>query len=236
MSDDCAVSAERLERRFGAVPVLRGLDLEVARGQGVALFGPNGAGKSTLLRTLAGLLRANQGSVRVFGNELPAGADLRRRIGYLGHESFLYRDLTARENLAYYARLFSIDADRLPLAALEEVGLARFAERRVATFSRGMLQRLALARVFLHNPDLLLLDEPLTGLDPQGGELLARMLIERRKRGVTILMATHDLERALACSTRALVLARGRVAWDSAETLPSAAQMADLYARAVAEN
>lgn len=235
MSDDCAVSAERLERRFGAVPVLRGLDLEVARGQAVALFGPNGAGKSTLLRTLAGLLRASQGSVKVFGNELPAGADLRRRIGYLGHESFLYRDLTARENLAYYARLFSIDTDRVPLAALEEVGLARFAERRVATFSRGMLQRLALARVFLHNPDLLLLDEPLTGLDPQGGELLARMLIERRRRGVTILMATHDLERALACSTRALVLARGRVAWDSAETLPSAAQMADLYARAVAE-
>jgi len=234
LSEDCAVSASGLHRRFGAVPVLRGLDLEVARGQALALFGPNGAGKSTLLRTLAGLLRATRGSVKVFGNELPAAGELRRRIGYLGHESFMYRDLSARENLSYYARLFSIDPDRAPRAALAEVGLERFAERRVATFSRGMLQRLALARVFLHSPDLLLLDEPLTGLDPPGGELLSTMLIERRKRGVTILMATHDLERALACSTRAVVLARGRVAWDSADSLPNAAQMADLYSRAVA--
>ncbi len=214
--------------------MLRGLDLEVARGQAVAVFGPNGAGKSTLLRTLAGLLRADRGSVSVFGNELPAGSELRRRIGYLGHESFLYRDLSARENLSYYARLFSIDPDQVVQAALVEVGLDRFAERRVATFSRGMLQRLALARVLLHDPDLLLLDEPLTGLDPQGGELLAAMLVERRKRGVTILMATHDIERALACSTRALVLTRGRVAWDSADHLPGASEMADLYSRTVA--
>lgn len=233
-SGDLAVSTNALERRFGAVAVLRGLDLDVGRGQAVALFGPNGAGKSTLLRTLAGLLRANAGSVKVFGCELPADGGLRRRIGYLGHESFLYRDLSARENLAYYARLFSVDTEQTPRAALVEVGLERFAERRVATFSRGMLQRLALARVFLHDPELLLLDEPLTGLDPQGAELLAAMLIERRARGVTILMATHDLERALACSSRALVLARGRVAWDSAGQLPDAAQMAEFYARAVA--
>ena len=233
MSDDCAVSAKGLQRRFAAVQVLRGLDLEVARGQAVALFGPNGAGKSTLLRTLAGLLRANDGVVRIFGETLPATGELRRRIGYLGHESFLYRDLTARENLAYYARLFSIDIGRAQ-AALVEVGMERFADRRVATFSRGMLQRVALARVFLHDPELLLLDEPLTGLDPQGAEVLASMLVERRKRGTTILMATHDLERALACSTRALVLARGRVAWDSGTQMPSAAAMAGLYAGAVA--
>jgi len=233
LSDDCAVSAKGLQRRFAAVQVLRGLDLEVARGQAVALFGPNGAGKSTLLRTLAGLLRANDGVVRIFGETLPATGELRRRIGYLGHESFLYRDLTARENLAYYARLFSIDIGRAQ-AALVEVGMERFADRRVATFSRGMLQRVALARVFLHDPELLLLDEPLTGLDPQGAEVLASMLVERRKRGTTILMATHDLERALACSTRALVLARGRVAWDSGTQMPSAAAMAGLYAGAVA--
>jgi len=226
-----AVSIRGLQRRFGAVPVLRGLDLHVDRGECVAMFGPIGAGKSTLLRTLAGLLRADAGSVEVFGHALPADSALRRRIGYLGHDAFLYRDLDARENLAYYGRLFSVrDANRAD-AMLVEVGLERVASRRVGSFSRGMLQRLGLARALLHDPELLLLDEPLTGLDPDGAEVLARILARLRAKEVTVLMATHDIPRALESATRAVILGRGRVEWDSGDdALPDAAMLAARYA------
>ena len=229
-----AVQVRGLTRRFGAATILRNLDLTVAGGETLALFGPNGAGKTTLLRTLAGLLRASEGEARVLGCRLPGDARLRRRIGYLGHESFLYRDLSPRENLQYYARLFGVDDGDRPRALLARVGLERFADRRVATFSRGMLQRLGVARAILHEPDLLLLDEPLTGLDPSGAELLANLLAEQRATGVTVLMATHDLERALASATRAVVIARGCIAWDSQGRLPDAGAMATHYAEAVA--
>jgi len=226
-----AVSIRGLERRFGAVPVLRRIDLTVARGECLALFGANGAGKSTLLRTLAGLLRADAGSVELFGLALPADSALRRRIGYLGHDAFLYRDLDATENLAYYGRLFGVrDASRAA-TLLAEVGLERVASRRVGTFSRGMLQRLGLARALLHEPELLLLDEPLTGLDPEGAEVLSRILARLRTDQVTVLMATHDIARALESASRAVILGRGRVRWDSGDgPPPDAAAMTAKYA------
>ena len=231
--DDAAVRVRGLERRFGAVAVLRRLDVEVARGECVAIFGPNGAGKSTLLRTLAGLVRADAGTVEVLGRKLPGDAALRRRIGYLGHDAFLYRDLDARENLAYYARLFGVAGDARVSALLADVGLERVASRRVATYSRGMQQRLGLARALLHEPELLLLDEPLTGLDPEGAAVLTRTLETLKSVGVTVLMATHDVARALESATRAVVLDRGRVAWDSgASPLPDAATLARHYAEA----
>ncbi|MFN2376750.1 MAG: heme ABC exporter ATP-binding protein CcmA [Candidatus Binatia bacterium] len=234
-SPTAAVSVRALERRFAAVPVLRRIDLDVQRGECVALFGPNGAGKSTLLRTLAGLLRADAGTVELFGVRLPADAALRRRIGYLGHDAFLYRDLDALENLAYYGRLFGVrDAGRAA-GLLAEVGLERFASRRVSTFSRGMLQRLGLARALLHEPELLLLDEPLTGLDPQGAELLSTILARLRSSGVTVLMATHDIARALESATRSVVLDRGRVGWDSgADAEPNASLVTVRYTETVA--
>jgi len=230
----CAVSVRQLARRFGGVPVLRGIDLDVAPGHCVAIFGPNGAGKTTLLRTLAGLLRADSGSARIFGHELPADAALRRRIGYLGHDAFLYRDLDARENLAFYGRLFGMRGRERIEALLAGVGLEQVATRRAGSFSRGMLQRLGLARALLHEPELLLLDEPLTGLDPDGVELLIAMLARLRGAGTTVLMATHDTARALESATRAIILERGRVAWDSGDTLPAdAAAMAARYAQTV---
>jgi heme exporter protein A len=226
-----AVFIRGLERRYGAVPVLRRIDLTVARGECVALFGPNGAGKSTLLRTLAGLLRADAGTVELFGVALPADSALRRRIGYLGHDAFLYRDLDASENLAYYGRLFGVRDESRAATLLAEVGLERVASRRVGTFSRGMLQRLGLARALLHEPDLLLLDEPLTGLDPEGAEVLSRILARLRGDNVTVLMATHDIARALESATRAVILGRGRVGWDSGEgPPPDAATMTAQYA------
>jgi len=230
-----AVTIRGLQRRFGAAPVLRGIDLGVRRGECVAVFGPNGAGKSTMLRTLAGLLRADSGTVELFGLALPADSALRRRIGYLGHDAFLYRDLDARENLAYYGRLYGVHGSARADKLIADVGLERVATRRVAGYSRGMLQRLGLARALLHEPELLLLDEPLTGLDPEGAEVLAGILAGLKSSGVTVLMATHDIERALESATRAVVLGRGRVAWDSGdEAPPDAATMAVRYSEAVA--
>jgi heme exporter protein A len=231
--DAAAVRVRGLERRFGAVAVLRRLELEVASGECVAIFGPNGAGKSTLLRTLAGLVRADAGTVEVLGRTLPGDAALRRRVGYLGHDAFLYRDLDARENLEYYARLFGVRDRGRVAALLRETGLERVASRRVATYSRGMQQRLGLARALLHEPDLLLLDEPLTGLDPEGAGVLARMLARLRESRVTVLMATHDAARALESATRTVILERGRVGWDSgAAPVPDAAELARRYAEA----
>jgi heme exporter protein A len=231
--DAAAVRVRGLERRFGAVAVLRRLDLEVSRGECVAIFGPNGAGKSTLLRALAGLVRADAGTVEVLGRVLPGDAALRRRVGYLGHDAFLYRDLDARENLEYYARLFGVQGTGRVASLLGEVGLERVASRRVATYSRGMQQRLGLARALLHEPELLLLDEPLTGLDPEGATVLARMLSQLKSAGTTVLMATHDAPRALESATRTVVLDRGRVGWDSGDaSLPDAATLAERYAEA----
>jgi len=224
-----------VKRRFGAAPVLRGVDLVVERGECVAMFGPNGAGKSTLLRTLAGLLRADSGSVHLFGHALPADGALRARLGYLGHDAFLYRDLDARENLAYYGRLYGVKDSSRAEKLLADVGLAHVGQRRVAGFSRGMLQRLGLARALLHEPELLLLDEPLTGLDPEGAAVLTNILRGLSGRGVTVMMATHDIERALESATRAIIVGRGRIAWDSgAGAAPDAATMVLRYGEAVA--
>lgn len=233
MTEPAAITATGLERRFGSFRVLRGLDLSVPRASVLALFGPNGAGKTTLLRILAGLASPTRGRVTILGRPAPADAHTRRRIGVVSHETFLYGDLTARENLAYYGRLYGIaDAGRIE-ALLERVGLARAAERRVRAFSRGMAQRLALARATLHRPEILLLDEPFTGLDPQGAEVLSRMLHEERTRGATIVLTTHDFERGLAVADRACVLAGGRMSWSSEGALPTPQAMAAIYATAL---
>lgn len=229
MSQDVVIAAAGLERRFGSFRVLRGLDLSVPRASVMALFGPNGAGKTTLLRILAGLTSPTRGSVAILGRPAPVDARTRGRIGVVSHETFLYGDLTARENLAYYARLYGVgDIGRID-RLIERVGLARFADRRARAFSRGMAQRLALARAILHEPDLLLLDEPFTGLDPQGAEVLSRMLHEERSRGTTIILTTHDFERGLAVADRASVLAGGRLSWSSEGELPTVAAMAGIY-------
>jgi len=213
-----AIAARGLTRRFGPLTALHPLDLEVPRGASLAVLGPNGAGKSTLLRLLAGLLRPSGGELRV-GR---AGGDRvarRREVGLIGHATFLYPALTARENLLLAGRLHGLRnegerADQL----LEEVGLAAVAARRAGSFSRGMAQRLAIARALMHDPSLLLLDEPFTGLDPRGAELLGLRLLGLREAGRTLLLVSHDLARAAELAEQALVLARGR-----ARALPKAA-------------
>jgi heme exporter protein A len=211
-----ALEFRAVGRRFGAVVALADATLTVAPGEAVLILGPNGAGKSTLLRLAAGLTRPTSGTVLIDGIDLRGSkaGRARARVGFLGHRSFLYEHLTAKENLELYARLYGVPGDTGALAErwLEKIGLARAAQRTVRGFSRGMMQRLALARALQHEPHLVLLDEPTTGLDPEGRARLDALLAEERARGATLAMISHRAEAALPLADRVLVLHRGRVA------------------------
>jgi len=214
-TDEPALSLAGLRRDFDERPALDGVDLTLNKGESLVVLGPNGAGKTTLLRILATLLRPSGGEVRVLGARLPGEAwKARGRIGFLGHEALLYRDLSGRENLRFHAKLHGLRGEAAETridALLAAVGMERRAEQRVAELSAGMRQRLAICRCILHEPELLLLDEPDSNLDAEGREL-ARELIgpgEGRSR----VLVTHDPERALPDSDQVLRLgAGGRVA------------------------
>jgi heme exporter protein A len=228
------VEAVGLGRRFASVRALDRLDLQIHSGESLTIFGPNGAGKTTLVKLLATVLRPSEGALRLFGEDRP-GTALRQRIGVVSHGSFLYGDLTAHENLAFYARLFRIAGASARIAEmLDEVGLAGWRDRPLRTFSSGMQQRLALARAFLHDPDLLLLDEPYTGLDPQAVAHLQEILIRFHRRGKTLLLTTHDIRHGLEVCDRAAILCAGRLTWHSGRFVPGAAEMTRIYEREVA--
>ena len=227
-----AVEARGLVRRFGARLALNGVDLQLPAGEFLCLFGPNGAGKSTLLRLLARLGRPTAGSIRIFGVDLHGEAcdQARGRIGMVGHASFLYAGLTALENLLFQARMFRVaDPESRCAELLGEIGLADRESDPVGTFSRGMLQRLSIARALVHDPDLLLFDEPYTGLDPQAADLLSQRLAAIHRQGRTIIMTTHDLALGHRLGTRLLVLHRGRWALDARPAEVAAADLARLY-------
>jgi len=228
---DLVVRATGLGKTFGRTVVLRDLSFTVAASEVVAVFGPNGAGKSTVLRVLAGLTTPTNGSLQLFG-ETRVLPSVRRRIGLAAHQSFLYPDLTARENLVFYARMYGIAAAEARVAEwLERTALRDVAARPVRLFSRGMEQRLALARALLHEPDLVLLDEPWSGLDKAAGDWLAALLRELRARGRTIVVATHDFDRAQDVATRALIVHRGRLAWDESIAGDAASDVGAAYRR-----
>lgn len=206
-----------LVKTFGLLPVLKQINLTVQRGEFVALLGPNGSGKSTLLRLLAGLGRPTSGVIRVGGWELPKEATaVRHHIGLVSHKAHLYENLTAYENLLFFAKLYRIpQPDARIWAMLEQVGLKRRAHDIVRTFSRGMLQRLSIARALLHQPDVLLFDEPYTGLDQAASQTLDSLLLGALDGQHTIIMTTHELDRASRLAKRAVILARGRVGLDA---------------------
>jgi len=211
---DAVIEARGVARRFAGITALHGVDLSVHAGEAVALFGPNGAGKTTFLRILATLLRPSAGTVRLFGQAVAdGGAAARRRIGLLSHQSFLYPDLTPTQNLEFYARMFGAPLARVR-ELLVQVDLLGWAHRPVRTLSRGLEQRCALARALLHEPDLLLLDEPFTGLDVDAAAMLTGMLRAAHARGTAILMTTHDIGRGFAVCSRAAILVRGRMMWN----------------------
>ena len=227
-----AVEVRGLYRLFGDRPALRGLELSVASGEFLTIFGPNGAGKSTLIKILATLTRPSRGYVSVLGAELGTerGQAVRARIGLMGHLSYVYLGLTGMENLVFYARMYGVlQPHRRARQLLEELDLADRGDDLVRTYSRGMLQRLSAARALVQDPDLLLLDEPFTGLDPSAAELLSQLLRRMHSRGRTVLLTTHDLALGRTLCTRFLILVRGRVALDSTPAEVGAQRMEALY-------
>jgi ABC-type multidrug transport system ATPase subunit len=207
-----------LSRHYGRRKALSKVTFDCRRGDIIGLLGPNGAGKSTLLAILATLLAPSEGRV-VYGTRtaVDGGAGLRARIGMLGHDLFLYPELTARENLAFFGRLYGVpDAPGRALQALERAGLGERANDAVSGFSRGMRQRVALERALLHGPRLLLLDEPFTGLDQASAAALVARLREEQARGVLTVLATHDLDVVDGLLTRELFLRGGRVMYATA--------------------
>jgi heme exporter protein A len=205
---EAAIELEHLERRFGERVALAGVSVSVPAGATLAVLGGNGAGKTTLLRVLAGLLRPHGGTVSVLGAVLPAERwKLPRQVGYLGHEPLLYRELSGRENLRYHARLHGVGDERVD-ALLDAVGMQDRGEEPVRELSRGLVQRLAVARAVLHDPALLLLDEPRANLDPAAAELLEPLI--GRASGRTRVLASHDVGGALAEADVSLGLRGGR--------------------------
>jgi heme exporter protein A len=220
-----------LVKQYGMNPVLRGVNLHVRPGEFVALVGPNGAGKTTLMRIVATLLKPTAGEVKVGGWPLPNHAEqVRSHMGYISHQALLYGDLTAAENLSFFARLYQLDnREERVAAALKEVGLAARQRDPVRTFSRGMVQRLTIARATLHEPDVLLLDEPYTGLDREASHLLDGLLRRERERGRTILMITHDLSGGLNLCERIAILNRGKIACEVEQSTVTPAEFLNLY-------
>ncbi|MEA2267464.1 MAG: heme exporter protein [Solirubrobacteraceae bacterium] len=210
MAAPAAIELDGLTRRYGERVALADVTLTVPAGTTLVVFGPNGAGKSTLLRVLATLLRPHSGAVRVLGRALPdEGWSVRGRIGLLAHEPLLYRDLSGRENLRFHARLHGVAFERVE-ALLDQVGLRVRADDRVYTYSRGMVQRLAVARAVLHDPEVLLLDEPRANLDPAAAELVEPLI--GAASGRTRVVTSHDPAGGLAEADLALGLRAGRAA------------------------
>jgi heme exporter protein A len=225
------IEAVGLTKKFGAVTALKGVDLTVRGGESVALFGPNGAGKTTLIRILTLGLRLGGGTLRIADLDPRANdLEIRRLTGVISHQSFLYDSLTAAENLEFFAGLYGVrDPVRRSAELLDTVDLAHRANDLVGTFSRGMQQRVSLARALVHDPAIVFLDEPFTGLDPQAARKLRATLEELRRQGRTVLMATHNLRRGLELSDRWLILSRGRVVDSGVSAETDLANFEDSY-------
>jgi heme exporter protein A len=228
------IETRGVSKLFGLRPVLRGVNLSVGEGQFVSLFGPNGAGKTTLLRILATLSRATGGTVTVAGWRLPSqAAQARGALGVVSHQPLLYGNLSAEENLRFFARMYALDPaarNGRVTEVLKAVGLHKRASDLVRTFSRGMQQRLAIARAILHDPPVLLLDEPYTGLDQEAATTLDDVLSTVALRGRTILMTTHDLARGLALAGRVAILSRGVIAFEAGHDEMVGRDFAAIYA------
>jgi heme exporter protein A len=226
-SSNSLIKVDKLVKTFGLRPVLRDVSFDVAEGAVLGLLGANGSGKTTLLRILSGLSKPTAGQIMVGGWKLPDEVDaVRAQFGVVAHLPLLYDDLTAEENLSFFARLYNLQDQKQRIAeVLDRVGLKKRASELVRTFSRGMQQRLAIGRALLHNPAILLLDEPYTGLDVSGAAMLDSLIAEWQSVRRTTIMSLHDLDRAATHTTQLVILSRGKVALnastDSIQNLPN---------------
>ncbi|MGZ9222654.1 MAG: heme ABC exporter ATP-binding protein CcmA [Anaerolineales bacterium] len=230
------ITVKKLVKRFGLKTVLRGVDFEVQPGEFVALLGPNGAGKTTFLRILASLSRPSVGEVKIAGYKLPhEAAQVRARLGVVSHLPLLYGDLTAEENLRFYARMYNIPNYELRVTEiLEMVGLEARRRDLVRTFSRGMQQRLAIGRAVLHDPDVVLFDEPYTGLDQDASSMLDEVLKTVAAKGRTVVMTSHDLARAEDLATRFDILSRGVISASASRRELRKTNLLSFYRQALA--
>jgi len=205
-----------ISKTYGSKNVLRDISVRIPRGEFVAVLGPNGAGKSTLLKILALISKPDSGQVKIGDQSIVnAPGELKRKIGIISHSSFLYPELTAYENLQFYGRLYDIDnLEEQIITVIKKVGLILALNEPVYTFSRGMLQRLSIARALIHSPEVILLDEPFTGLDQQGISLLQGVLRDLKSNHKTILMVTHSFEDGMNDVDRILILNKGLIAAD----------------------
>ena len=230
------IIVKKLVKRFGMKTVLRGLDFEVGQGEFVAILGPNGAGKTTFLRILASLSRPTLGELSVAGFRLPSqAASVRSRLGVVTHLPLLYGDLTAEENLRFFGRMYDVsNVSKRIDEVLEMVGLSARRSDLVRTFSRGMQQRLAIGRAILHDPEVMLFDEPHTGLDQDACDMLDNLLRNVAGRGRTVVMTSHDLARVEDLATRFDVLSRGVVNASIAHDKLGKSNLLDFYRKALA--
>lgn len=236
MSDEHAIiEVQGLTKIYGFLPVLKSLDLTVTRGEYIALLGPNGSGKSTLLRLLSGLSKPTQGTIRIGGWEIPKeGMAVRSQIGMVSHKPLLYDNLTAYENLNFFGKLYNIPSAERETRInnlLAQVGLKKRATSLVRTFSRGMQQRLSIARALLNEPDVLFFDEPYTGLDQDAGDMLDDLLKTAHGENRTVVMTTHQLQRASTLASRAVILSRGKIAYDENISNLSPSDLTTIYAQ-----
>jgi len=231
------IDVQKLVKRFGLKTVLRGLNFQVQQGEFVALLGPNGAGKTTFLRILSSLSRPSIGNVRIAGYNLPnQAAAVRSRLGVVSHLPLLYGDLTAEENLRFYARMYGVrKMDERTSEVLDLVGLKLRRRDLVRTFSRGMQQRLAIGRAVLHDPEVMLFDEPHTGLDQDACSMLDNVLREVAARGRTVVMTSHDLARAADLASRFDILSRGVITSSVQRTEIDTDDLLAIYRQALRE-
>ncbi len=231
------IDVRKLTKRFGLKTVLKGMDFQVQNGEFVALLGPNGAGKTTFLRILASLSRPTFGQVTIAGYALPGqAAAVRRRLGVVSHLPLLYGDLTAEENLRFYARMYGVpDENQRISEVLDLVGLAPRRRDLVRTYSRGMQQRLAIGRAVLHDPEVMLFDEPHTGLDQDASAMLDTVLKEVAARNRTVVMTSHDLARVGDLATRFDVLSRGSIVASVSRAEIDPNQLLAFYRQAIQE-
>ncbi len=228
-----AIEARGLAKSFGERPALRGIDLRVGRGEHLVIFGPNGAGKTTLVKILATLVKPSAGSLWLDGLDIrDKPAQTRRRISLVSHQTFLYDDLTVYENLRFYGKMF--DVPELEAKIREVVAWVQLESRRhdrVGTLSHGLQQRASIARAVLHNPSILLLDEPEVGLDPHASNMVRDLLVSINSGSRTVVMTTHNLERGLELGDRVIILDRGRVVYQAARHEVDAADFKRVYDR-----
>ncbi|HEV7593758.1 MAG TPA: heme ABC exporter ATP-binding protein CcmA [Gemmatimonadaceae bacterium] len=229
------VEVAQLTREFGPRQAVAGVTFSLAPGECLALFGPNGAGKTTLLRMLAGLLKPTSGAARISGIALPGGPLARSRVGLISHHTMLYEALSARENVSFAARLYGIrDAKMRVEDSLRRMSMLERADASVRSLSRGMQQRVSIARAMVHSPQLVLADEPYSGLDESGASALTAVLQELRSAGTAIIVVTHNLAEGLSLATHAAVMQRGRfVRYDTTDSI-HAGSYAATYREALA--